>query len=201
VLLKRKNKIAGLIMAAGESRRLDSPKQLLKWGNDSLVNHVIQIANQSGINQSYVILGCHSALIKRHIHQQDANILINPDWKDGMSTSIKTGVSEIAKQFDAAFILLVDQPFISSELLKLMMDRYFTSKAVITAPRVGQQQCNPVLFSRQLFPDLLKLNDDKGAKCLLSKNPVEWIDWPDERLLLDIDTIEDYQKALESRNS
>lgn len=183
-------------MAAGGSSRLDSPKQLLKWGDDFLINHIIHIVNEAEISPIYVVLGSRHEEIQGVLKNQSIHVLYNPDWRSGMSTSIKCALSALSGEVEAAFIFLSDQPFISSALLSQLMEQFIQADALIAAPRVGIQQCNPVLFSRKLFPELLTISGDRGAKSLLSKFPVEWVDWPDENLLLDIDSKEDYQTAL-----
>jgi molybdenum cofactor cytidylyltransferase len=183
-------------MAAGGSTRLDSPKQLLKWGNDYLINHIIRIVSSANIDSIYLILGSHAEEIRKILIKQDISILINPDWQRGMSSSIKTGLAALPADVDAAFILLVDQPFITSTLLSQLIQKISPGNFKIAAPRVGQQQCNPVLFHRDLFPEIMQISGDKGAKALLSAKEVGWVDWSDKRLMLDIDSKDDYRKAL-----
>lgn len=195
--LIRDAKIAGLLMAAGGSRRLDSPKQLLKWGNDYLINHIISIASSSNIDQLYVVLGSRQEEIQNIIADNNAVIVRNPDWKSGLSSSIKKGITAVPDDIQGAFILLVDQPFLSPDLLDQMIDRFSQTEAQVIAPRVHQQQCNPVLFKREVFSELLKVNGDKGAKSMLSQFSIEWVDWPDANLMLDIDSADDYKFALQ----
>jgi molybdenum cofactor cytidylyltransferase len=183
-------------MAAGGSKRLDSPKQLLRWGNEYLINHMINIANASSIQQLYVVLGSRFEQIQPVIDSQDAVIVRNPDWQKGLSSSIKAGLSVIADDMQGAFILLVDQPFLTAELLDRMIVRFSQADAQAIAPRVNGQQCNPVLFRREVFEDLMKVSGDKGAKAMLDQFTIEWVDWPDERLRMDIDSLEDYQAAI-----
>lgn len=201
MLSKKNNKFAAILLAAGESRRLDSPKQLLKWGDDHLINHSMGIIHASKVDQLYVILGSRFKKISKIIKKENAIILRNADWKNGLSSSIQTGISALSDEIEAVLILLVDQPFISRELIDLIFEESRKTDAKIVAPRVGEQQCNPVLFKRELFPELLKLSGDKGAKALLKEYQVEWVDWPDVNLLLDIDSKEDYQFALQVKRS
>lgn len=198
---KKNTKIAAILLAAGESSRLESPKQLLNWGDDHLINHSIGIIHASRIDRLYVVLGSRYKEISRIIDHKDAVVLKNGDWKKGLSSSIKTGISALSDEIEAVLILLVDQPFISSELIDQILEKSQQTGAKIIAPRVGDQQCNPVLFKRELFPELLNLSGDKGAKALLKEYPVEWVDWPDVNLLLDIDSKEDYQFALQVKRN
>lgn len=183
-------------MAAGGSSRLDSPKQLLKWGDAYLVNHIVRVVSSAGIDSIYMILGSNYEEIHQALDRKDLHIILNAYWNKGLSSSIKSGIEALDKNIDAAFILLVDQPFVTSELLKQMTERMAAGDHQIVAPRVNGQQCNPVLFERSFFPRILEISGDRGAKSLLKDSKVEWVDWPDERLIVDIDSQEDYQAAL-----
>jgi len=183
-------------MAAGGSSRMDSPKQLLKWREDYLVNHIIHVARAAKVNSVYLVLGNQAEEIREVVAQNQLTIITNTGWQSGMSSSIKIGIASLPREVEAAFVLLVDQPFITRELLDQLITKMISENYEVSAPRVGRQQCTPVLFSRSLFPEIMRITGDKGAKALLKDRRVGWVDWPDERLLLDIDSKEDYQAAL-----
>ncbi len=193
---KRDINIAVLIMSAGGSTRLDSPKQLLQWGKDYLINHIIQTALSAKIGPITVVLGSRAQEIQKVIPAKNLQIVVNPDWQSGMSSSIKAGMASLKSDVDAALIMLVDQPFVTSGLLMQLVAKMTEGNYEITASRVAGQQCNPVLFSRGLFAEIMKISGDRGAKTLLKDRQVGWVDWPDERLILDIDSAEDYRNAL-----
>jgi molybdenum cofactor cytidylyltransferase len=183
-------------MAAGGSKRLHSPKQLLLWQGDYLINHMIGVAAASRLDKLVVVLGSSADDIRAIIKNEDIKIVINPDWEQGLGSSIRTGIANLKEDTDAVMILLVDQPFLSKELLDQMIDRFCQTQAQVVAPRVGDQQVNPVLFRKDLFPELMAITGDRGGKEVLKRHTVEWVDWQDERLLLDIDSAEDYQKLI-----
>lgn len=193
--------IAVLIMAAGGSTRLDSPKQLLQWGKDYLINHIIQTALSANIGPITVVLGSRVQEIQKILLAKNLQLVINPDWQSGMSSSIKVGIASLESDVDAALIMLVDQPFVTSGLLSQLVLKMTDGNYEITAPRVAGQQCNPVLFSRSLFAEIMKISGDRGAKTLIKDRQVGWVDWPDERLILDIDSKEDYRNALRLNKS
>lgn len=183
-------------MAAGGSRRLNSPKQLLKWQGDYLINHIVGTVSASKIDAVTIILGSNRDTIQPLINEQKVKFIENPCWESGLSSSIKCGVASLEDGVEGVFIILVDQPFITSDLLDEMITIFESTNAEIIAPRVGQRQCNPVLFRKSIFPELMQISGDKGAKSLLNIHGVEWLDWHDRNLLLDIDSEEDYQTAL-----
>lgn len=102
----------------------------------------------------------------------------------------------LEEEIEGAFIFLSDQPFISPNLIHEIAIKFTASNAEIVAPRVNGQQCNPVLFRRSFFPQLMTVSGDRGAKKMIADADVTWLDWPDDRLLLDIDSEADYLEAL-----
>ncbi|MDK2980107.1 MAG: molybdenum cofactor cytidylyltransferase [Chloroflexota bacterium] len=185
-------------MAAGGSSRLDSPKQLLQWGQDYLVNHVLSVIQKAGIQPITVVLGSRAQEIQAVLPKSGLQVRVNPDWQGGMSTSILCGLQAVKEDpaLEGFFIFLCDQPFITPGLIHEMLAIYQQENAQIVAPRVNGQQCNPVLFRRSFLPQLMTISGDRGAKKLIAEHGARWLDWPDERLLLDIDSVEDYQAAL-----
>jgi len=90
--------------------------------------------------------------------------------------------------------LLVDQPQVTVSLLHALVSLHGETLAPVAAPKVGGQRANPVLFDRSTFPDLMAIRGDVGGRGLFSRYPVAWLNWPDEKLLQDIDTEEDYRR-------
>ncbi len=185
-------------MAAGGSSRLDSPKQLLHWGQDYLINHAISVAQAAGIQPITVVLGSRAQDIRAVLPESGVQVRINPDWQGGMSTSILCGLQAVEEDpsVEGFFIFLCDQPFVTPELIQHMLSIYNAENVEIVAPRVNERQCNPVLFRRSFLPQLMTISGDRGAKKLIAEHGARWLEWPDERLLLDIDSVEDYQVAL-----
>lgn len=188
------SKIAAIIIAAGESRRFKGViKQLIPWEKKPLILNVIQLAMENGLTPIYVILGANSEKIIPVIKKLPIKIIQNPDWKEGKGTSISLGIRSLPKGKRAAMIFVVDQPFLSNELIQTIIDSFDSDDAVdIIAPYVGEIQANPVLFKKSTFSDLRELRKEKGGKDIFVKFHVRKIQWSDEKILNDIDTIEDY---------
>jgi len=186
-------------MAAGESRRMNTPKQLLNWEGISLIEHILAIVRSSKIESIIVVLGSNADLVRPVLGSyQDVTVIINHDWQKGLGSSIQKGIDSLPNNIQGVMIVLSDQPFINSDLIDLMIDHFNESSAPIIAPRVNGIQSNPVLFRGDMFADLKRIEGDRGAKQLLAQYPVEWIEWRDEKLVIDIDSQEDYQKAISS---
>jgi molybdenum cofactor cytidylyltransferase len=193
-------KKAGIVLAAGGSSRLGSPKQLLSWQGIPLVRHVAERALQAGLCPVIVVTGAHAEDVEQALRDLEVKIAHNPDWELGQSTSVGTGLQALPSNVGAAIFLLSDQPQVPKKLLDELCLAHAYSLSPIVAPRVYGKRANPVLFDRIVFPELLALEGDTGGRVLFSEEsrfPVEWVDWDDANLLLDIDTPDDFQRLLD----
>jgi len=188
-------KCAGVILAAGESSRYGMPKQLLDWKGKPFIRHVTETALRSGLEPVVVITGRHHAEIESHLKDLPVNVIRNPDYAQGQSTSIKKGVSALPKIVGGAVFLLADQPQIPADVIRALTEAHTRSLSPILAPLVlEERRANPVLFDRSVFPDLMQLTGDTGGRAIFSKHPIEYIPWHDDILLFDVDQPEDYEK-------
>ena len=188
--------ISGILLASGASRRMKSAKQLLKWRGEYLINHVVKEVLESRINELFVILGNRYDEIVEVIDPRP-NIVNNPGWIIGKSSSIKMGVISVEKISDGVIFFLVDQPFINKAIINMLISEFQNSKDNIIVPLVNGCLCNPVLFGKKYYKNLMSLSGEQGGKEIINKaNDVRWVDWEDKKLLLDIDTEENYINLL-----
>ena len=190
--------IAILILAAGNSSRMGEPKQLLPWKNSILLNHSIHTATQVTNSKTYVVLGANHDLIKSKLKRDDIEILHNTNWKSGLGSSIAFGVKSIMTseyKFDGVLIKLSDQPLIDSNYLAGLI-RLFkaVNNQIIASIYKSKKLGVPALFDSCYFEELSKLNQDKGAKKLITDHIDNVITVNANHLIADIDTKEDYQK-------
>jgi molybdenum cofactor cytidylyltransferase len=185
---------AGIILAAGGSNRFGQPKQLLPWKGQPLIRHIIQAAIEAGLQPVVVVLGSSANEINPTIKDLKLRIVINDGWANGISSSIKAGLRALPLKVGAAIFLKADQPQIPSRLIECLVEEHQNNLYSIIAPQIEGQRGNPVLFDAELFPELEKLEGDVGGKALFERYPPSWVKWEDEKLLLDVDTPEDYQK-------
>ena len=183
-----------LILAAGNSSRLGSPKQLIEFEGQTLIERITETA-LSISEEVLIVLGGNSELILPKLERFNNVIstIYNPDWKEGMGTSIRIGVEKLAENSDLIIILLADQPFISKVLLQNMLQSYEKTQNPIVSCTYSNTLGVPILFDKSVFFELLKLNGDKGAKSFLHlyKNRISTIDFPEA--IVDIDTLEDVE--------
>jgi molybdenum cofactor cytidylyltransferase len=179
------------LLAAGGSRRLGEPKQLLRVNGDFLINHMIRTIRTAGIEELIIVLGSTFEKIKKEIIDPDVHIVQNPEWQEGISGSLRKGFEKIGDGFSEVIIFVVDQPFLSSDLLEKFISYYEKHDPEILVTRVGEHLVHPVLYKRRIFEALRSLKGDKGGKQLFNLYKVIHFDWEDERLLIDIDTRDD----------
>ena len=196
--MSQKPNIAILILAAGDSSRMGTPKQLLKWKNTSLLGHAIETAKKSNTSKICVILGANYYLINAKINNYEVEVLVNESWKKGLGNSIAFGVNHVLKEdtnFDAVIVMLADQPLIESVYLNKVLDTYEMGKRQIIATSYKRgKQGVPVLFDAIYLEELSQLNDDKGAKGILQKYSKNVLAINADNRVSDIDTLEDYKR-------
>lgn len=188
--------IALIILAAGKSSRLGSPKQLLKYQGKNLLQHSIDVALGSNAAPVLLVLGSESDEIKKQLNKDRIILIENPDWESGMASSIKYGINKILTGFpekEAVIIMVCDQPYVSSDLLNKLISAYQASGKNIIASRYDQILGTPALFHKTMFAELTALEGDRGAKILFNKfsDEIALVDFKDGGI--DIDTSEDYK--------
>lgn len=194
------NKIGIIILAAGESKRMGSPKQLLQIEGKSLIHRTAEIALATDCYPVVMVIGANKPQIAPEIVDLPLTIIDNPMWHEGMSSSVKMGLAGVYmtyKEIEAVIILVCDQPYLSVSLLERMIEIYTTKKPRLIACRYGEQLGVPALFDRTLFEELLNLKGDKGAKPVLMNHLDEAHILQFEAGSIDLDTPDEYQAFLD----
>lgn len=193
-------RVAGIVLAAGESTRYGQPKQLLDWKGEPFVRAVAKTALQSGLSPVLVITGANAERVESSLHDLDVIVIRNEHWKTGQASSIRAGIEPLMKpsspKTGGAIFLLADQPQLTASVLHALLEKHAAELYPIVAPMVMDRRANPVLFDRATFPDLLTLEGDVGGRAVFHKHQVEYLPWHDDRLLLDVDTPEMYQRLI-----
>ncbi len=196
-VLAARKRIAAVILAAGGSRRMGGrPKQLLPWGDKTLIQHVLDQVKQVNFTDIIVVLGHRADEVQGVLAGEPVKIVVNPDWEIGISTSIKAAVRALPDDVDATMFIHSDQPGLAPDIMNQIRWRYeATNRPVVYASYYGEQGL-PVLFDRKLFPDLLALRYAEGGKEVVRKYAYVSLSvpvieaWRGE----DIDTAEDYSR-------
>jgi molybdenum cofactor cytidylyltransferase len=147
------------------------------------------------------VTGAYAARVETAVDGLKINCVHNEAWSSGQSTSIQAGLAALGQAGDlnagAAVFLLADQPQVTPTVIQALAERHALGLYPIVAPLVDDRRANPVLFDRATFDDLLALKGDVGGRAIFSNYKVEYLPWYDEKLLLDVDTNEDYARLLE----
>ncbi len=192
-----------LVLAAGGSRRLGIPKQLLRDSHGlSLIRRAAQTALLSPCRPVAVVLGAFGDAIRPEISDLPLSVVVNTDWETGMASSLRAGLAALTASapLDAVLVMLCDQPGVSAALLDSLVAAYRTSGHALVACEYGAVLGVPALFGRELFGDLSALEGDEGARRVIKAyaGPVTRIAFPAGKW--DIDTIADAE-ALHQRDS
>lgn len=193
------SKTAILILAAGESKRLGSPKQLLPYKESNLLLHTIeQFHNMKDIHV-FVVLGAYFGDIFPEIRNKSVTVIKNNAWMNGMGSSVSKGVELIRKKnlFDRVLITLCDLPLIETSHYQELIDLSISSSKRIVQTSYEDTSGVPVIFDKSLFNELSYLSNDLGAKPLIKKYKKEVLKLSSKTPYFDIDTDESYQKLLE----
>ena len=161
-------KIAGVILAAGEAKRMGQPKQLLNWGGSSLIRRVAETALDSDLDEVVVVLGANADIIREAIEDLPVKFVINDHWADGQSASIRAGLQVLSSQIGGVVFLLADQPRMTSTLINEIVRTHQNTFQPITLPMIDGRRGNPALFDRRTFQDLSALQGDSGGRQLFS---------------------------------
>ena len=194
-----------IILAAGASSRMGAPKQLLLVDGKTLIKRICDTAMDTPCHPIVAVLGANRNLIRQETERMPITVIDNPQWENGISSSIKMGLAGAymtEKAIEAAIFLTVDMPYVSAELINKMIEKAKSDeKTEIVACKYDSQMGIPVLFKRTLFTDLLELTGDEGAKKVVMKNKdkTAFIDFPEGKL--DLDTIDEYRNFVSNYNS
>ena len=184
-----------IILAAGSSSRLGKPKQNLVYKGQTLLQRAVATAAASVCRPVIIVLGANEEMIKPTIESDNINIIHNPDWQEGMASSISSGITALQKiepEADSVVLMLCDQPFVDAALLDQLVQK--KSAEGIVASSYNDTIGAPVLFGAAYFNELLLLKGQEGAKKLLLKYPDDVATIPFPLGGIDIDTVEDYEK-------
>lgn len=189
-----RKKIAAIILAAGQSSRMGGKNKLLEdFKGKPLVRHAAEAACASGAAPVLVVTGRDAGAVEQALKGLDVRLVNNPDFADGLSSSLKAGIRALPEESAGAIICLGDMPQVSAKLIDRMIDAFAPERrAMIVAPVRHKQRGNPVLWARRFFPELLKLEGDIGARKLAnfySEGLLE-LEVDDDAAFADIDTPE-----------
>jgi len=190
--------IYGIILAAGEGKRMGKLKLTLPLGNKKLIEWVLQAAKLTPLDKYFLVVRPEDKDIIKIGKAWGAEIVLNPDFRKGMSTSIKKALLKInTQEAEGFFLILGDQPLITSKIINKLIKSFSPGKEEIVVPYFKDKRGNPVLFDICWKDELMAVTGDVGGRVLIKAHPekVKRVNVSDETILFDIDQEKDYLKA------
>jgi molybdenum cofactor cytidylyltransferase len=189
--------VAALLLAAGESRRMGQIKQVMPFGDTTLLEASLQNLLASRVTEIIAVLGFEAERVKASMTiGPTVRIVINPSYREGIGTSIRCGLGSVSADASGLLIALADQPLIPPQVIDLLITRFTQSRHGIILPVYAGRRGHPVLFALPRYRrDLLKLTGDTGGRQIVGDNPddVLEVEVPSEGILADIDNRADYR--------
>lgn len=190
-----------IVLAAGASSRMGEPKQLLRYGGETLLGRALRAAMETRCRPVVVVLGACAEALRAEVEEKDALVIVNEAWAEGMGSSIRAGLGALraatSEAIEAAVVLLCDQPFVTSDLIVRLVEAYRARGALLVASAYesrGERTLGvPALFSRALFPELMELDGAEGAKRIIQRHAAGAVCVAAQAAAFDVDTPDDYR--------
>jgi molybdenum cofactor cytidylyltransferase len=196
--------ICGIILAAGKGKRMGKVKLTLPLGDKQLIEWVLQAVKLAPLDKYFLVVRPEDKEIIKIGESWGAEIVLNPEYRSGMSSSIRKALDQISsEELEGFFVILGDQPLINPSLLYKMLRAFTPGKKEMIVPFYKDRQGNPVFFDGYWKDELMKLSGDVGGRVLIKAHPerIKRFKISDESIFLDIDREEDYEKIKSIFNS
>ncbi len=200
-LYEKTSRIPGIMLMAGRSSRMGFPKALLPFGDQPLLAVLLERILESDLEPVILVLGPHPRKMRkalgRLLGQAKLKIIRNPDYHQGLSTSIRKGLTQVPPWARGVMFLMGDQPLLTAPVINRLIRSFLKTADAILVPHYGRRPGNPVLFPKALIPELRKLSGDTGGREVIKKYPdrIRAVPIRPQRIGWDMDTWEDYQRA------
>ena len=191
--------LAGVVLAAGESRRMGQPKQLLSFGESTILERVVDTLLAAGVGEVIVVLGHLAERVGAVLGDRSVRAVINASYRQGMLTSVKCGVRAIDASYDAVLFALGDQPHIECAVVSEVIRAYRAGGAGILIPCYSGKKGHPIIINLQRYREaIVNLPEDVGLNVLMQEHAddVQLIDVATEDIIRDIDVPDDYAREL-----
>ena len=188
--------ISAILLAAGESRRMGSPKLLLPFGDSTILEQVVDNLLNSKVDELIVVVGYRAEELVRKMTNRPVKLALNPNYQHGMSTSIIAGLNLIDKRSKAIMVALADQPLVDSKIINKLMEEFRRHDKGIVVPVHQGKRGHPVIFSIRYKEELLTLRGDIGGREINNKYPHDILEVAigSQYINLDVDTLNDYKR-------
>ncbi|MGO8787053.1 MAG: NTP transferase domain-containing protein [Terriglobia bacterium] len=192
--------IAGLVLAAGESRRMGRDKALLTYHGRTFLETIIDNLKTAGIDTVTVVLGHHAETIQSAVNLAAVRVVINHDYLKGQTSSLQLGLAAaMADSPEAIVLCLVDHPAISAAVIVQLTERFKSTRPPVLIPTHNGERGHPVIISQRLFPELLSLQPEEPANTVIRnyRHATQFLEVGDPGILLDVDDPPTYERLIE----
>lgn len=190
--------IIAVVLSAGESSRMGRPKALLPIDGETFIERIVVALKQTRVGKVIVVLGHDAAELRRQIEHLPDEVLVNPDYKLGQLSSLQVALRRLQSDpdCDGMLVHLVDHPYIVPALVDEMIELFYRSKKLIVVPQCRGKRGHPVIFSRELFAELLAAPLSEGAKMVVHAHRDDTLEVETDQagILVDIDTPDLYRQ-------
>jgi molybdenum cofactor cytidylyltransferase len=189
--------ISAIVLAAGRSTRMGRNKLILPLDGKPVLQRVLDALKDSKVDETVIVLGGGADAVRRSVGLEGTKVVMNRRYSEGMSTSIRAGLARVDRSADAVIIVLGDQPFLSASVVDSLIKAFLTEGAPVVLPVHAGKGRNPVLFARSVFPEIMRIGGDSGAKSVVESygdNVLE-VKVEDAGIAMDVDTPSDYERA------
>ena len=187
--------LSAILLAAGRSKRMGKTKQLMPFGQSTVLAEAINNLLVSGVSEVILVLGFKAEEVMVTIASKPIKIVINPYYRRGMSTSVIAGLNHIDTEAQAVMLALGDQPLISGQTINRLIQEFYRHDKGIAIPVYCGRRGHPIIFAIKYKEELLKLKGDLGGRQIIKSHPDDILEVPvaSESVLIDFDTNDDYQ--------
>lgn len=194
--------ISAILLAAGQSRRMGSFKQLLPFGSTTIIDSCINSLRATNITELIIVVGYRGEEVNEHVqaHHQDTRIklITNSQYLTGMTSSVQAGLRAISPQSQALLLALVDQPRVTSQTITQLTETYYQTDTTIIKPRYLGQSGHPIIMARSCWREILALSADQGLNLVTRayQSQTHYLEVTDSGVIADIDTPDDYEREI-----
>ena len=191
-------RIWAIVLAGGESKRMGTPKMMIPFRGGTIISTAVKNILESDIKNVIVVLGAYRSGVKKATEQLDVKYCYNPDYREGMLSSVRCGFRSLPDDLRAALVFPGDQPLIGPEVVNLVINAYLQTGKGMVVPVYDGQRGHPLLVDGKYRDEIQKLEGPDGLRELARRNPddVLEIETDNPLILKDIDTREDYLNVL-----
>jgi molybdenum cofactor cytidylyltransferase len=194
--------LSGLILAAGESKRMEGrPKALLLIDGESFLGRIINRMSNADIGELVVVLGADHERIEAEVNMRGARTVINRNWKQGQFSSLRTGINSLSIFSEGVLFTLVDHPLVRTSTYVELAERWKENRERVVVPSYEGRKGHPTIFPRRLYRHILEDEYPLGARSIIKNegSSVLFVRVDDPGVIQDIDTVEDYRRLTGER--